>query len=176
LSKHILVIDDSATIQKVIQLAFAGRDYELTSAADGEAGLRLARQRRPDLVLLDVVIPGMDGYEVCEAIRADPALQDVPVLLLTGTFETFDQERAERVGADGYLTKPFESEILVQHVRKLLAGEGGTEADGGGQAQGPSVPEQKPVPTAAAETARPARGGLGCAVVLLGLAGAWLWA
>ena len=97
--KTLLLADDSVTIQKVVGISFANEDVRLVMVDNGDAAIARARQERPDLILADVVMPGKSGYEVCEAIKADPALRHIPVLLLTGTFEAFDNERASRAGA-----------------------------------------------------------------------------
>ena len=119
--KTLLLADDSVTIQKVVGLSFASEDIVLVTVSNGDDAVVRARELRPDLVLADIVMPGRNGYEVCEAIKTDPALRHIPVLLLTGTFEAFDQERARRVGADGHVTKPFEAQTLVQQVKDLMA-------------------------------------------------------
>jgi CheY-like chemotaxis protein len=119
--KTLLLADDSVTIQKVVGLSFANEDVSLVTVDNGDDAIARARSLRPDVVLADVVMPGKNGYEVCEAIKGDPALRHIPVLLLTGTFEAFDEERARRVGADGHITKPFEAQALVDTVNGLLA-------------------------------------------------------
>ncbi len=119
--RTLLLADDSVTIQKVVGLSFASEDVVLVTVSNGDDAIARAREISPHLVLADVVMPGRNGYEVCEAIKSDPALRHVPVLLLTGTFEAFDQERARRAGADGHVTKPFEAQALVQQVMELMA-------------------------------------------------------
>ncbi len=119
--KTLLLADDSVTIQKVVGISFANEDVVLVTVDNGDDALLRARELRPDLVLADVAMPGKDGYEVCEAIKADPQLRHVPVLLLSGTFENFDEARARTVGADGHITKPFEAQALVDRVNELLA-------------------------------------------------------
>jgi CheY-like chemotaxis protein len=91
--KTLLLADDSVTIQKVVGIVFATEDYRITAVDNGEDALRKAREMRPDIVLADAVMPRMNGYELCQAIKADPQLADVPVLLLAGTFEPFDEAR-----------------------------------------------------------------------------------
>ncbi len=81
--KNLLVADDSVTIQKVVAIVFAHEDYRITAVDNGEDALRRAREERPDVVLADAVMPRMNGYELCQAIKADPMLADVPVLLLS---------------------------------------------------------------------------------------------
>ncbi len=119
--KTLLLADDSVTIQKVVGISFANEDVRLVVVDNGDAAIARARQEHPDLILADVVMPGKSGYEVCEAIKADPSLQHIPVLLLTGTFEAFDEARATRAGAAGHVAKPFESQLLVEKVKRLLA-------------------------------------------------------
>jgi len=119
--KTLLLADDSVTIQKVVGISFANEDVTLVTVDNGDDALARARELQPDIVLADVVMPGMNGYEVCEAIKADPELHATPVLLLTGTFEAFDEARASRAGADGHITKPFEAQALVDEVNRRLA-------------------------------------------------------
>ena len=87
--KTLLLADDSVTIQKVVGITFANEDVELVTALNGDDALRKARELKPDLVMADIGMPGLDGYELCAAIRAEPELANIPVLLLTGTFETY---------------------------------------------------------------------------------------
>ena len=119
--KTLLLADDSVVIQKLVGLSFANEDVEVFTTDNGEDALRRTRELRPDLVLADVVMPGKNGYELCEDINADASLCHIPVLMLTGTFEAFDEERARRVGAEGHITKPFEAQALVERVTALLA-------------------------------------------------------
>jgi CheY-like chemotaxis protein len=121
MSKKLLLADDSITIQKVIGITFANEDYELTVVDNGDAALEKARALRPDLILADVFMPGKNGYELCAAVRQDPALAGIPVLLLTGTFEPFDEGKARQAGANDWISKPFESQGLIDRVEKLLA-------------------------------------------------------
>ena len=119
--KTILLADDSVTIQKVVGISFANEDVVLLTVDNGDDAVVRAREAHPDLVLADIAMPGLDGYAVCEAVKSDPAMRHVPVLLLSGTFESFDDERARQVGADGHITKPFEAQALVDRVNDLLA-------------------------------------------------------
>ena len=119
--KRILLADDSITIQKVVELTFSEGDYQVVCVGNGAQALRKVQEVRPNIVLLDVIMPEKNGYEVCEQIKRNPATAGIPVLLLTGTFEPFDKKRADQVGADGHLTKPFESQVLVTRVEDLIA-------------------------------------------------------
>jgi len=118
--KTLLLADDSVVIQKLVGLSFANEDVEIVTTDNGDDAVIRAREIRPDVVLADVVMPGKSGYEVCEAIKQDPDLGHVPVLLLTGTFEAFDEARAAASGADGQITKPFEAQALVERVTEVM--------------------------------------------------------
>jgi len=122
--RKLLLADDSPTIQKVISLTFGDEEFEVVAVGDGAQALRaLAEEPPPDIVLADVAMPGPDGYELCERIKGDGRLRHVPVILLVGTFEPFNEAEARRVGADTVLTKPFQSiRDLVSKVGSLLGG------------------------------------------------------
>ena len=134
MSKKILLADDSVTIQKVITITFASEDYELEVVGDGNAAIAKAKEFLPDIILADVAMPGKTGYEVSEAIKKDPQLNHIPVLLLAGTFEPLDEAEAARVMSDGCIVKPFESQELIDKVAGLLE-------KGGGPAEGDAVKE-----------------------------------
>jgi len=121
MSKKLLLADDSVTIQKVIQITFAHEDFDLTVTDNGDQAFEKAREIKPDLVLADVYMPGKNGYELCAALKQDPACKGTPVLLLTGSFEPFDEDKAREVKADAWLEKPFESQTLLDKVGELLA-------------------------------------------------------
>src|SRR5512133_2381543 len=118
--KTLLLADDSITIQKVVAITFASEDFRVVSVDNGEDALTRAREIKPDVILADVVMPRRNGYELCEAVKADPALRSVPVLLLAGTFEAFDEARARQAKADGHMAKPFESGMLINRVKELV--------------------------------------------------------
>ncbi len=117
----LLLADDSVVIQKLVGLSFVNEDIEIVSVDNGDDAVTRARECNPDIILADVVMPGKSGYEVCAAIRNNPDLADTPVLLLTGTFEAFDETRANKVKATGHITKPFEAQMLVDRVNEILA-------------------------------------------------------
>jgi CheY-like chemotaxis protein len=121
MAARILVADDSVTIQKVVELTFSKEDFVLIPARSGEEAIRKAKEVPPDLILLDLVMPDKNGYEVCAALREEPMLRAVPVIMLTGTFEAFDRDQGLRAGANDFVTKPFESQALITKVRQLLA-------------------------------------------------------
>ena len=120
MSIKVLVADDSITIQKVIGIIFGGDEYSLTVVDNGKAAVEKAREINPDILLIDALMPGMTGYEVAEAVRSTPSLADKPILILTGTFEPFDEEKAKKCGADDFIAKPFESQQIITKVNELL--------------------------------------------------------
>jgi CheY-like chemotaxis protein len=121
MSKKLLLADDSITIQKVIQITFAHEDYELTITDNGDAAFAKALEIKPDLIMSDVYMPGKNGYELTSAIKQEPTLQHVPVLLLAGSFEPFDEDKARSCKADAWIEKPFESQSLIDKVAELLS-------------------------------------------------------
>jgi len=121
MANRILLADDSITIQKVVNLTFADEGIEVVAVSNGDLAERRLAEVAPDLVLADIFMPGKNGYELCEAIKENPQFRNVPVVLLVGAFEPFDQVEARRVRADAHLTKPFESRTLVETVRRLIS-------------------------------------------------------
>ena len=141
----LLLADDSATIRKVVELTFVDEGIDVFAVGDGEAAMLKFVEVQPDIVLVDVEMPGPTGYQICDMIKQDASTQHIPVLLLVGSFEPFDQDEAERVGADGFLTKPFHSiRELVARVSELLGASHGiaddvTLADEVPMAAGPEI-------------------------------------
>ena len=116
----ILVIDDDEIVARTIERALRSTELRVTVANSGVEGLKLARRRRPDLVILDIIMPGMDGYAVCREMRADPLLEEVPVLFLTARVKDEDRIAGFLAGADDYLAKPFNIDELGLRVRAIL--------------------------------------------------------
>ncbi len=116
----LLLADDSITIQKVVGIIFANENYELTVVDNGNAALEQAKEIQPDVILVDALMPGKSGYDVCREVRQVPAIKDIPLLLLVGAFEPFDEEKARNSGADDHISKPFESQHLIEKVKKLI--------------------------------------------------------
>ena len=116
----LLVADDSLTIQKVISLAFSDEDVAIEMVSNVYAAVNSARVFMPDIVLADVSVPGGGGYEVCERIKKDPELADIPVIVTVGAFESFDEEEASRVKCNGQLSKPFDTTELIAMVHSLV--------------------------------------------------------
>jgi CheY-like chemotaxis protein len=118
----LLLADDSVTTQRVIDLTFAHEGIDVVTVADGNEAMARLEADSPNIVLVDVGLPGIDGYRVAERVKQTPARSAIPVLLLTGAFEPIDEDRARQSGCDGVLVKPFEPQRLVATVKALLAG------------------------------------------------------
>src|SRR6202011_2320191 len=120
MAKRILLADDSITIQKVVELTFSDGDYEVTAVNNGNKAVQKLSEMRPDIILSDIIMPEKNGYEVCEYVKSHPEFRNIPVILLTGTFEPFDPDRADKAGCDAVVTKPFESQSLIHKVEELI--------------------------------------------------------
>ena len=119
--KRVLIVEDQADIRKLIRMTLEFEDYEIHEAADGSFGLSMARDKRPDFVLLDVMMPGeLDGLQVCQHLKSDPALRHVKVVLLTARGQSRDREAGQRAGADQYLVKPFSPLQLIETIERPL--------------------------------------------------------
>jgi len=117
---HILVVDDQPFIRRSLSLALQRAGYRVSAAVNGAEGLEQIRALRPGLVFLDLMMPVMDGFEVCRRVRADPELADTYIIMLTAKGEQLDEERGLALGVDGYITKPFSPSAVVSHVREVL--------------------------------------------------------
>ena len=117
---RILIVDDNPTNVKVLQTRLAAEGYEIVTAADGEEGLAAARQHTPDLILLDVMMPNLDGFEVCRRLRADAAFPFTPIIMVTAMADSKDVVAGLEAGGDEYLTKPVDHAALAARVRSML--------------------------------------------------------
>src|SRR5262245_45653791 len=149
MGKKILLADDSITIQKVIELTFSDEDFEVVTVGNGRLAIEKVQDVRPDVVLCDIIMPEKDGYEVCDFVKKSAGLSHIPVLLLTGAFEPFDQERASRVGCDGFLAKPFEPQALIAKVKDLLRQAESRQPSAAPAAAAVAPPPPPPPPVAA---------------------------
>jgi DNA-binding response OmpR family regulator len=120
MAHKLLLADDSITIQKVVELVLAEEDFEIKSVSNGEDALEAVDTFSPDIILADVDMPKMNGYQLCEKIKQDPRTSHVPIILLAGAFEPIDDELAEKVGADDSIIKPFESQELISKLNAVL--------------------------------------------------------
>lgn len=120
--KSILVVEDEESLLKLESILFTSKGYDVTGVRDGRAALEALAQSRPDVVVLDVMLPGPDGFEICRAIKDDPETSDIPVVILTAKKSSMDLERGRTAGADAYLTKPFKSVKVLEVIEGLIAG------------------------------------------------------
>lgn len=121
MARKLLLADDSITIQKVVELVLAEEDFEIKSVSNGEDALNLLEGFRPDVVLADIEMPKLNGYQLCDKIKKNPSTAHIPVILLAGAFEPIDEELAAQIGADDSVIKPFESQELISKVNSVLA-------------------------------------------------------
>ena len=119
LASRVLVVDDSAPVRELLMVNLELEGFEVRSASDGLEGLESATSWVPDVITLDVVMPRLDGFETLERLRADPATSGIPVVVVTGRAQAADRMRGDALGADAYLTKPFEPTELVAVVTDL---------------------------------------------------------
>jgi CheY-like chemotaxis protein len=132
----LLVADDSTTIQKVFERTFPPEEFTLSFANNGEEALTKAKTERPQLIIADINMPLKNGFELCEIIKKDSALKTIPVLLLIGILDDFDEDESRRVGADGFIVKPFEANAAIGKVREALT-KGGRVLPAEGPAEKP---------------------------------------
>jgi len=123
MAKRILIADDEPNIVLSLEFLMRRAGYQVEKVGDGDAALEAVRQAPPDLVLLDVMMPRRDGFEVCQEIRRDPALAGVRIAMLTAKGREVEREKGLALGADSYITKPFATQEVLDTVRSLLEGE-----------------------------------------------------
>ena len=116
----VMVVDDSPTDLKLMSGPFLSKGYELITATDGEDALEKAESEHPDLIVLDVIMPKLNGFKVCRQIKSSTKLRDIKIILLSGKDQKSDMFWGKKQGADGYLTKPFTEEDLLEKASKLL--------------------------------------------------------
>ncbi|MCC7117239.1 MAG: response regulator [Anaerolineales bacterium] len=166
MAEKILIVDDDLDTLRLVGLMLQKVGYQISAASNGEQGLAKAFEERPDLILLDVMMPDIDGYEVTKRLRKNPATSSIPILMFTAMTQLDDKVSGFEVGADDYLTKPTHPTELQNHVKALLARTPRPEA----LALKPSVPEQQGYVVGVLS----ARGGLGVTTVASNLAAALL--
>ncbi|BCR05123.1 response regulator [Desulfuromonas versatilis] len=119
--KKILIVEDEESLLKLESILLTSKGYEVTGVSNGQAALDSLAQEQPDLVLLDIMLPEIDGFEVCQRIKKNPATKHIPVIMLTAKKSREDMTRGERVGADWYITKPFKSAMVIETIQRFLA-------------------------------------------------------
>ena len=119
-TKRILIVEDEEGIVKVVKMYLEHHDYDVITAIDGQEGLERAKAEKPDLIVLDLMLPKMDGYKVCGLLKRDARYAKTPVILFTAKSQEKDVKLGEEVGADAYITKPFEPEVLLSKIEELI--------------------------------------------------------
>ena len=117
---RILVVDDEIYIVHILDFSLGMEGYEVITALDGEQALEKARAEKPDLIVLDIMMPKLDGYETCKMLKAEGGTKDIPVILLSAKGRNVDQKIGFEVGADDYITKPFSPRKLVERINAIL--------------------------------------------------------
>ena len=118
--RTILLADDSPTIRRLVTQTFADGNFDIVEVSNGDAAIKALEEVRPSVVLADIYMPGKNGYEVCAYVRNHPKLNAIPVVLLVGAFDAFDEDTAKQAGATANITKPFEPGALIELVRSIL--------------------------------------------------------
>ncbi|MFH0828223.1 MAG: response regulator [Candidatus Omnitrophota bacterium] len=125
IKKKILLVDDEPDIVSVTVMRLEASGYEVITAEDGSSGYELAKSEKPDLIILDLMLPLMDGYQVCRLLKFDAQYKDIPIIMLTAKSQQEDKEWGEKAGADLYMTKPYEAKELLEKIRQLMEKENG---------------------------------------------------
>ena len=120
--KKILVVEDDPELVKAVKIRLEQSDYDVITAYDGMAGLDEARRENPDLIILDLMLPKMDGYKLCSLLKRDKKYAKIPIIIFTARAQELDKQISEEVGADLYITKPFQHEIVLAKIKELLTG------------------------------------------------------
>lgn len=118
--KRILLIEDETDMVYALTLQLEAIDYEVLSATDGQTGLDMARKENPDLIILDLMLPKMDGYKICRMLKFDERYKKIPIIMFTARVQDQDKKLGQEVGADAYITKPFDSTELLNRISALL--------------------------------------------------------
>ena len=129
--KRLLIVDDEPELLLLMEARLAANGYEVFRATDGQLGLEIAKKEKPDLIILDLMLPKMDGFKVCGLLKKDSRYAHIPILLFTARAQEEDRQLGAEMGADGYLTKPFNPEILLAKISTLLLKAGSQLEDEG---------------------------------------------
>ena len=120
MGRKILITEDSPTILQMLKGTLAEVGYEVISALDGQQALDMARAEKPDLIILDVMLPKIDGYKVCRMLKFDERHKEIPIIMLTGRTKESDEQLGMEVGANAYIKKPFQPETIIDKIKELL--------------------------------------------------------
>ncbi|MCM2272467.1 MAG: response regulator transcription factor [candidate division Zixibacteria bacterium] len=126
--ESVLIIEDEEDIRELVNYNLSKEGYQTTAVESGEEGFKTAKSKQPNLIVLDLMLPGMDGLEICKLLKADPKTQHIPIVMLTAKGEESDVVTGLELGADDYLTKPFSPKVLVARIRTILRRKSKTEA------------------------------------------------
>lgn len=118
--KKILVVDDEPALVELIKIRLEANGYEVSSAGDGQSAIDYVHKQKPDLIILDLMLPVLNGYKACRLLKFDRKYKDIPILMFTARAEESDRKLGEEVGADGYIVKPFEPNALLAKIKELL--------------------------------------------------------
>ncbi|MCX5696987.1 MAG: response regulator [Candidatus Omnitrophica bacterium] len=118
--KRILLVDDEEDLVKTVAFRLEANGYEVTSAYNGMEAIDKVHKDNPDLVILDIMLPKIDGYKVCGLLKKDPRYKDIPIIMFSARAQESDIKMGEEAGADAYITKPFEPQALLEKIRELL--------------------------------------------------------
>ncbi len=118
--KHIIFVEDESDIQELVQFNLTREGFQVTGYTSGEEGLSAIKKVKPDLILLDLMLPGIDGLEICRQLKRDPRTENIPVIMITAKTEESDIVAGLELGADDYLTKPFSPKVLIARIRSVL--------------------------------------------------------
>ena len=118
--KKILLVDDEEDIIATVSLRLEANGYEVATAVDGQDALDKARSLKPDLIILDLMLPKIDGYKICRMLKFDEKYKKTPIILFTARSQEEDMKMGEDVGANAYITKPFEAQVLLDKIKELL--------------------------------------------------------
>jgi two-component system alkaline phosphatase synthesis response regulator PhoP len=124
MSKRILIVEDDPSVLRATSYILEKEGYEVLSAQNGLEGLKKARESNPDLLLLDVMLPGIDGFEICHTLRGEPKTANLPILMFSAKGQESDKATGLKVGADEYITKPVDREVLLSKVASWLSAKG----------------------------------------------------
>ena len=122
MTKTILVVDDNPDMMELLTLRLEANDYKVLSAMDGLQAIELVKKECPDLIILDVMLPKMSGYETCRILKFDNHYERIPIILLTAKAQQSDKDMSVKVKADAFMNKPFDGEELMRRIEELLAG------------------------------------------------------
>jgi DNA-binding response OmpR family regulator len=120
MAKYVLIVDDEPNIVLSLEFLMNKEGYEVRSAANGDEAMTAISEKKPDLILLDVMMPRKDGYEICQELRGAPEWQDIKIIMLTAKGRDVEREKGLALGADDYITKPFATQEVVEKVKSLL--------------------------------------------------------